>query len=265
MKMYLVDGDSIPLSPDLAAELGVNHAIVLQQLHFLLTITQKSKTNYNRVDGHWWVYNSYPQWRRDYFKWLSESAIKSIFRDLEERKLIITRQGVKSAFDRKKWYRIDYTQLEMLIASMGQKMSHDIGQKMSDENGQKMSDVYTETTPETTSDTAADEKKQLKRSINGVIGAYLEANRSLANGDYGNRTMKKHAEDLLKAGVTSKQVFDYIVELKRQPFWSDKSVSLHYVLTNITAWLEKQPAERPAKDAAPAAPALNMLDFTGGA
>lgn len=153
MKYLLIDGDNISVNPELAKELGINHAITLQQLHFLLTITRKTKKNYNFVDGQWWVYNSYKQWRDEHFKWLSESAIKGIFRDLELRRLVIKKQGVKSKFDRKKWYRIDYTVFEELAESIRQKMSHENGQKMSHDMGQEMSDVYTETTTENTPET----------------------------------------------------------------------------------------------------------------
>lgn len=152
MNYLLSDGDTIPLNPNLAKEIGVNHALVLQQLHFLLTVTRKQRRQYNYVEGRWWIYNTYPEWRRDHFKWLSVSAIKSIFRELEEAGLVMSMQSVKSKFDRRKWYSINYEAFERLASSIRQILSDENRQFLSDENGQNLSDVYTETTPETTSE-----------------------------------------------------------------------------------------------------------------
>jgi len=152
MNYLLSDGDSIPLNPNLAKKIGVNHALVLQQLHFLLTVTRKQRRQYNYVEDRWWVYNTYPEWQRDYFKWLSASAIKGIFRDLEDAQLVMSKQSVKSKFDRRKWYSINYDTFEDLASSIRQNLSDENGQILSDENGQILSDVYTETTTETTSE-----------------------------------------------------------------------------------------------------------------
>lgn len=104
----LMDEPSISLYPSLAKELGLNQAIVLQQLHFLLNIAQQSDNRYNLVDGHWWVYNSYPEWQEKYFPYFSQKVIQRTFLELEANGFVIARQGMKSAHDRRKWYRIDY-------------------------------------------------------------------------------------------------------------------------------------------------------------
>lgn len=105
---HLLEEPTIAFYPSLATLIGVNEAIILQQLHFLLGITERAKNHYNLIDGRWWVYNSYEQWRVDHFPWLASSTIKRLFLDMEKSGFVISRQSVKSPTDRKKWYSIDY-------------------------------------------------------------------------------------------------------------------------------------------------------------
>ncbi len=169
MKMHLMDGDLIPVSPDIAALLGINHAAILQQLHFLLTITQKTKRNYNHVDGEWWVYNSYEEWKTEHFKWMGRNAIIRVFNDLEARGLVISRKGVKNSFDRKKWYRIDYTAWEALKLSIVPNPNDQIVPLLNDEIVPNQDDVYTESientenTPITSGDVVTGEPPKKER------------------------------------------------------------------------------------------------------
>ncbi len=104
----LMDEPPISVSPSLAQVFGINKAIVLQKLHYLLSGTETNNNLHNFVDGEWWVYNSYKGWRKEFFKWLSESALKTIFNELEKSGVIVSKQGLRNAYDRRKWYRIDY-------------------------------------------------------------------------------------------------------------------------------------------------------------
>lgn len=121
---HLLDEPPISVYPSLAKALGnVNKAIILQQVHFLLNAARLSNNKYVEIDGKWWVYNSYKQWKDSHFTWLAEVTIKGLFGMLEHDGLIISRQGVKDAFDRKKWYTIDYDRYLTYISSIGQKVS----------------------------------------------------------------------------------------------------------------------------------------------
>lgn len=142
---YLLDEEIIPFYPTLAKMIGVNKAIMLQQLHFLLNGQRTAKNEHNHVDGEWWVYNSYKEWQRDHFIWLSTSAIKKLFNELEADGFIISRQSVKYASDRRKWYRIDYDAWEKFTEGMGQNLSHQSLDKIYPINGQKVDDGYSTT------------------------------------------------------------------------------------------------------------------------
>src|SRR5262249_54989180 len=98
--------------------MGINKAIIFQQLHFLLSSKKAHKDVNAQIDGKWWVYNSYPDWQNDYFTWLSIGAIKRLFLELEEDGLVLSKQGVKSKADRRKWYTIDYTRWSQFVTTI---------------------------------------------------------------------------------------------------------------------------------------------------
>jgi len=157
---HLLDEPPILIYPTLAVALGINKAVVFQQLHFLLNAQKTAKNKYTYVaDEHgverWWVYNSYPEWQRDYFPWLSTSTLKGIFVSLEGDKLVLSMQSVKNKSDRRKWYTIDYEVWAVFYQTIGQKMSHGTSDKKYPMVGQKISDDSSETSSETSQNNPA--------------------------------------------------------------------------------------------------------------
>ena len=90
--------------PQLACAVGLNEAIVLQQLHYWLV---EGGTEY---EGRRWVYNSYEQWQVDNFPFWSVPTIRRIFASLEREGLVNSRIEYDPRFQgsRRKWYTIDY-------------------------------------------------------------------------------------------------------------------------------------------------------------
>lgn len=97
---------------------SADKALILQQLHFLLSITEKVDNKYNFVNNKWWVYNSYEEWQKE-FPWLSVSTISRMFRWLEYAGLIESMQSVKHKSDRRKWYTIDYNEYKSAYEEWG--------------------------------------------------------------------------------------------------------------------------------------------------
>jgi hypothetical protein len=151
---YLITESPLVVLPTLANALGINKAIVIQQLHFLLNNQKTSKNTFTYVDGHWWVYNSYLEWQRDYFTWMSVSSIKGVFRELERDGLVIAKQSVKYKSDRRKWYTIDYDRWDNFCLMIGQKLSDEPLDKKSPIIGQNLSDGLSDTTSENTNDSS---------------------------------------------------------------------------------------------------------------
>jgi DnaD/phage-associated family protein len=107
----LLDEEPLVISPSLAAIVGLNESIVLQQLHYWL---ERSTHIY---EGYKWVYNTYEEWQKQFPFW-SESTIRRVITKMEKQELIISGNFNRSKIDKTKWYRINYeklAQLEQLV------------------------------------------------------------------------------------------------------------------------------------------------------
>ena len=105
----LIDEPPLVVLPGLAVAIGLNEAIVLQQLHFLL---QNPKTG-AVVGGEHYIYNSYRQWHK-HFQFFSESTVKRTFLNLERQGLVESIQPNKRDHDHRKYYRVAYDALDQL-------------------------------------------------------------------------------------------------------------------------------------------------------
>lgn len=111
-EVLLIRGPSIPVSVELAKSIGLNEAIVLQQIHYWTE--QNGKADRNGRDGYYWAYNSYREWQKQ-FPWWSERTIKRIFTALERRGLLISGSYNRLKMDRTKWYRVNYDTLRSML------------------------------------------------------------------------------------------------------------------------------------------------------
>ena len=109
MSKLLLDEHPLMVMPKLAKVIGLNEAIILQQIHYWNEINKK--TNNNFKDGYYWTFNSYDGWCEQFPFW-SESTIKRAMRNLEKIGVVIVGNYNKLKIDRTKWYRIDYKTLE---------------------------------------------------------------------------------------------------------------------------------------------------------
>ncbi len=103
----LISESPLQLIPSLAVKVGLNEAIILQQLHF------RSLISNNVRDGHKWVYKTYEEWKLDEFPFWSTDTIKRAIRRLEDNGYIISTNSYnRMKMDKTKWYRIDYSRLQ---------------------------------------------------------------------------------------------------------------------------------------------------------
>lgn len=175
----LMNEPPISVYPSLAKALGdVNKAIIVQQLHFLLSITKGSRNQYNFVDGHWWVYNTYEEWN-NIFTWVSIRTLKTLFKSLEDMGVVKSISGVKNKLDRRKWYRINYDILADIALPIVQKLHDEHSAELAQSEMQELHDVNrkTETTSETTSETThtpAPSGLGSKPDPAGIVGLYAK-------------------------------------------------------------------------------------------
>lgn len=91
--------------PSLAVAVGLNEAIILQQIHYWLGASKNSH------DGRLWVYNTYEQWAEQFPFW-SPEFIRKIVKSLRDKNLIEARQLSPNAWDKTNSYTINYEALE---------------------------------------------------------------------------------------------------------------------------------------------------------
>lgn len=111
MSKLLLDQQPLLVMPQLAAKIGLNECIILQQIHYWNEINKQAKNNYK--DGYYWTFNSITQWQEQFPFW-SKNTIQRTITNLEKMKLVIVGNYNKLKIDRTKWYRIDYNVLEAL-------------------------------------------------------------------------------------------------------------------------------------------------------
>ncbi|QNK89067.1 hypothetical protein H7992_04905 [Sporosarcina sp. resist] len=107
----LLNEQPLLIMPKLAQIIGLNEAIVLQQINYWVEINQKANKNFH--DDFYWVYGSLDYWETQFIFW-SRNTIKRTITSLEKKKLVIVGNYNRLKFDRTKWYRIDYEVLKDL-------------------------------------------------------------------------------------------------------------------------------------------------------
>jgi hypothetical protein len=102
----LIEEPPLQVLPSLAVKIGLNEAIVLQQLHFWLKKYEVDKEHIK--DGRTWIYNSTSQWQEN-FPWWSKETIKRILVNLRKMKLVDATDKFNSMkIDKTLWYTINY-------------------------------------------------------------------------------------------------------------------------------------------------------------
>jgi hypothetical protein len=112
----LIDESPLQVLPSLAVKIGLNEAIILQQLHYWLN----NKSNPGIVeDGYKWVYNSYLDWKGNFPFWSTHTIQRTIL-GMEKQGLVVSRQFESHKWNQRKAYRIDYDKLDELSTPIGQ-------------------------------------------------------------------------------------------------------------------------------------------------
>ena len=109
MNIFLVNEEQMSLSQDLAKVVGINGALLLQQLH------EKIEEQGILKNGEFWYCQSYEDWSKQLFFW-NVPKIMRIIQKLEKLGVIISTNTLnKFSTDRTKWYRINYERVEQLL------------------------------------------------------------------------------------------------------------------------------------------------------
>ena len=114
---YLIDENCLLVSPTLAAVFGIPGAIVLQQVHYFVTINQQRETakSYYK-NGHYWMYAALCNWQAQ-LPFLSVATIKRVLHDLDKVQHVLVRRQTRKDNHPQTFYRVDYQQLALRINS----------------------------------------------------------------------------------------------------------------------------------------------------
>ena len=104
MSKLLINENPIMIQPTLVMKLGLNQAIIIQQVHYWLLKSPHIK------DGKRWIYNTYKDWKQQFPFW-SEKTIMRTFLALEKEGYVISANYNRMKIDKTKWYSIDYDKL----------------------------------------------------------------------------------------------------------------------------------------------------------
>lgn len=118
MSRLLINEPPLQVLPSLAKEIGLNEAIMLQQMHYWLL---KSS---NEFTGVKWFYKTLEEWQTEFPFW-SVMTIRRTLGSLEKQKIIKIGNFNKKKFDKTKWYTIDYQRVNRRCVQNEQTMCSD--------------------------------------------------------------------------------------------------------------------------------------------
>lgn len=96
----LIGGRTLLLLPTLVALVGLNEAIVLQQVRYRLGDDLRPQVR----DGRRWARDPLDRWRERDFPFWEIDTVRRAFQSLEQRGLLRAEQFDKHLRDRTKWY-----------------------------------------------------------------------------------------------------------------------------------------------------------------
>lgn len=108
MSNLLINEPPLQVLPSLAVAIGLNEAIVLQQLHYWLAHATV------KHDGKLWVYKTYDQWKSQDFPFWSIDTIKRALTSLKDKGLVLVAQIADNSFNRVNHYAVNYEELNKI-------------------------------------------------------------------------------------------------------------------------------------------------------
>ena len=227
----LLNEHPLQVLPSLAVAVGLEPAIILQQLHYWLT-----KPGVQVVDDLPWVYNTYQKWHQQ-FPFMTVKVIGNAFRKLEAFGVVKADHHNDQAYNRTKWYTIDYDALENLGTSLDEPSIVPNGTLDDADSGHSS---LPETTTETTSETTV---KTATPSFVKITMDTLESLRGYPSTNYGQDV--KGVKGMEKLGYTTAEIMACYESKKKDPWWKEKPLTMMSVKSAIGEWKKHQtgPAE----------------------
>lgn len=172
MSKLLIQEPPLQVLPSLAKAIGLNEAIILQQIQYWMNSKNAGKMH----DGQKWIYNSVANWQKDNFPFWSVQTIKRALTSLKKQELVLTANLNKASYDRTLWYTINYDQLKLVDQSISTECTNPLGQNGPMDEA-KMDQPIPETTQETTTDIYINDGIATDSQINPIITAMQDVSK----------------------------------------------------------------------------------------
>ena len=209
MSKLLIQENPIMIQPSLVVKLGINQAIILQQVHYWLV------TSPHMRDGKRWIFNTYKDWQQQFPFWSERTIMRTILA-LEEKGYLISANYNRMKLDKTKWYSIDYEKLaELESGLLSQTTEQAVSTSLSDSHS--IDDSSTEAIPEINTETNS-ERIYTPLPIAEII-TYLNTK---TNANY--KASSKKTKDLIKARFNEGfQLEDFIkvIDIKAEEWRND--------------------------------------------
>lgn len=116
MSNLLINEPPLQVLPSLAVKIGLNEAIILQQIHYWMRISK------NKRDGSIWVYKTYAEWQEEFPFWSKSTIIRTINNLEKNGYLVSTAKYNKMKIDKTKWYTINIGKLNDSTSTQNEQM-----------------------------------------------------------------------------------------------------------------------------------------------
>ena len=176
MSLLIFDTHPLIIDKKLAKIIGLNQALVLQQVHYWLELNKENERNFH--EGRYWTYNTIKEWQEEFPFW-SKETVKRAFSKLRELGFILVDNFNLYQMDRTLWYSIDYNRLKEYIRSNSPDDDDNIDQMQRDNMTPPLPEITSETTTEI-SKPSVNQEKQRDRKIDN------------------NYNLKKEYEEIIK-------------------------------------------------------------------
>lgn len=110
MSRLLIHEPPLQVLPSLANTIGLNEAIVLQQIHYWISNPKVGKMH----NGRRWVRNSFDEWQETNFPFWSVRTLKRVMANLIDQDLVLVENLNAKTYDRTLWYTVGYDALDRL-------------------------------------------------------------------------------------------------------------------------------------------------------
>ena len=214
MSRLLIDEPPLQVLPSLAREIGLNEAIMLQQMHYWLI---KSS---HEFEGVKWFYKTLEDWKTEFPFW-SAMTIRRTLTNLEKQKVIRIGNFNKKKFDKTKWYTIDYQCVNRRCVQNEQTMCSDCT-----DGCVQFEQTYTREYTETTTENNVTEEKPLKVVWTEETKHIIDYLNKRTGKKYSVKT-KKTAQlihKLLDNGFTVED-FERVIDIKCKQWLNNKKMN----------------------------------------